>query len=109
MLVSNLSTKNWMCIKRDILKTWTNITLDELDDTKGDLKKIKNLVISKYGNSNKVDEDVDQIYDEAMMVSNISKPSESDDFDEDREATMLNPSIEKISFHDIVQDEIVKH
>lgn len=109
MLVSNLSTKNWMCIKRDILKTWTNITLDELDDTKGDLKKIKNLVISKYGNNNKIDEDVDQIYDEAMMVSNISKPSESEDFDEDKEATMLNPSIEKVSFHDIVQDEIVKH
>lgn len=98
-----------MCIKRDILKTWTNITLDELDDTKGDLKKIKNLVISKYGNNNKIDEDVDQIYDEAMMVSNISKPSESEDFDEDKEATMLNPSIEKVSFHDIVQDEIVKH
>lgn len=101
MLVSNLSTKNWMAIKRDILKNWTNITLDKLDDTKGDLQKIKNLVINAYGNNKNIMDDVDRIYNEALMVSNISKVSESDDFDEDNEATMLNPSLENISSHEL--------
>lgn len=39
----------WLEIKGDIQKAWGNLTDDELEKTKGDLKSIQGLIQQKYG------------------------------------------------------------
>lgn len=39
----------WLEIKGDIQKAWGNLTDDELEKTKGDMKSISGLIQQKYG------------------------------------------------------------
>jgi uncharacterized protein YjbJ (UPF0337 family) len=39
----------WLEIKGDIQKAWGNLTDDELEKTKGDMKSIQGLIQQKYG------------------------------------------------------------
>lgn len=39
----------WLEIKGDIQKKWGQLTSDELDKTKGDIKAISGLIQQKYG------------------------------------------------------------
>ena len=39
----------WLEIKGEVQKAWGNLTADELEQTKGDMKSIAGLVLQKYG------------------------------------------------------------
>lgn len=39
----------WLEIKGDIQKAWGNLTDDELEKTKGDMRSIQGLIQQKYG------------------------------------------------------------
>ncbi len=39
----------WLEIKGEIQKTWGQLTSDEIEQTKGDVKSIAGLVLQKYG------------------------------------------------------------
>lgn len=101
MLVKSLSHYNWSRIRSDILKHWSRIKTQELDQTLGNLKKIRQLIISKYGNNGNILKDLNFIYQAALLDGPELKASHNEDFDEDMEATMLNPSLEKVSLHDL--------
>ena len=46
---SDLIKGNWKQLKGEIQKAWGNITGDELEQTKGDLKSIAGIIQQKYG------------------------------------------------------------
>lgn len=46
---SDLIKGKWLEIKGDIQKAWGNLTDDELEKTKGDMKSIQGLIQQKYG------------------------------------------------------------
>ena len=46
---TNLVKGKWKEIKGQIIKSWGKITDDELEQTKGDLKKVAGIVQKKYG------------------------------------------------------------
>jgi uncharacterized protein YjbJ (UPF0337 family) len=45
----NMIKGKWLEIKGDLQKAWGNLTDDELDKTKGDIKAIGGLIQQKYG------------------------------------------------------------
>jgi uncharacterized protein YjbJ (UPF0337 family) len=45
----NVLKGKWLEIKGDIQKAWGNLTDDELEKTKGDMKSIQGLIQQKYG------------------------------------------------------------
>jgi len=53
----------WLEIKGEIKKAWGNLTDDELDKTKGDMKQIGGLIQQKYGEAQEIsDKKLSQIY-----------------------------------------------
>lgn len=49
MFDKNTTEGKWKQLKGEIQKTWGNITGDELEQTKGDMKSIAGIVQEKYG------------------------------------------------------------
>jgi uncharacterized protein YjbJ (UPF0337 family) len=45
----NIVDGKWLELKGEIQKAWGNLTSDEIEGTKGDLKTIAGLVLQKYG------------------------------------------------------------
>lgn len=45
----NMVKGKWKEIKGQVIKSWGKITDDELEQTKGDLKKVAGIVQKKYG------------------------------------------------------------
>lgn len=46
---SDMIKGNWTQLKGEIQKAWGNITGDELEKTKGDLKSIAGIIQQRYG------------------------------------------------------------
>lgn len=53
-LNENVVAGKWLEIKGEIQKHWGNLTGDELDKTKGDMKSIGGLIQQKYGEAQEV-------------------------------------------------------
>lgn len=49
MMNENIFKGKWKEVKGEIQKAWGNLTGDELDKTKGDIKAISGLIQQKYG------------------------------------------------------------
>jgi uncharacterized protein YjbJ (UPF0337 family) len=45
----NTVSGKWLEIKGEVQKAWGNLTSDELEQTKGDMKAIGGLILQKYG------------------------------------------------------------
>jgi len=82
---NNVLSGKWKEIKGEIQKAWGNITGDELERTKGDLKSISGLIQQKYGHKKdeisgrlheivgRFDAPVDRGTEEARPVSTITE------------------------------------
>lgn len=51
MLDSNIAEGKWEQVKGSILKSWAKLSEDELNQTKGDIKQIGELIEKRYGES----------------------------------------------------------
>ncbi len=47
----NLAKGKWLEIKGDLQKMWGKLTDDELEESKGDIKKIAGLIQQRYGDT----------------------------------------------------------
>jgi uncharacterized protein YjbJ (UPF0337 family) len=52
-LNTNIAKGKWLEIKGEIQKAWGNLTDDELEKTKGDMKAVSGLIQQRYGNVQK--------------------------------------------------------